>query len=344
MPDFIRHNPGSLAFQERDRVNRVRAIDDREQAVDTAIRGGLAEQGDLDPVSRRLVATPGGGATALAAQQADSNANHEMEVMAITALGAGEVPAARYWSQRAGLQIPEEYFQSQEAATRFATGSLVANRLYGQQNPNQAAAFLRTYLQSGDGALAFDAAGPVPDRRGGGGGSRQQAQYMIDEMTGFLVSQRTGEFVEQQRGYGVHVDPQTGARTTQPLPGMRYDEDREDVIPDPNYRPPLPQQPQGSAFNLGSLRAPQPYQARPSTQSQPTGGALMSESQFSGARAPQQSYGATEPQGGGTPTGQTDPATGLPIYLSPDGQYEYVVEDEPDERTVSRYGSDRANY
>jgi hypothetical protein len=140
------------------------------------------------PVLQRLVATPGAGAAAVnllqrgeseatrrqmasarglaAGTAADARTRAAAERNILYAIGRGEVDVARFLGQQIGMEIPEEILQNSLGRTRFAAGSLLAQRHYSG-DPQQAQVFLQNYIQTGDPMAAMRAAG-APNGRSAG--------------------------------------------------------------------------------------------------------------------------------------------------------------------------------
>ena len=164
---FIRANPATQAFDEREERNRLRREEERTFATDEAIRTGLAEneRARSDPVVGRLLDVPGAGETALNIQQQSAEREDEMERLAMTALGRGDMEVFRYYSDRSGLNVPPEIVNDARLRDLYSRGTLIAQRLYGRGNQGQAARFFNAFVQNGgDVQAAFGAVGSPAGR------------------------------------------------------------------------------------------------------------------------------------------------------------------------------------
>ncbi|MBX9701758.1 MAG: hypothetical protein K2X74_20150 [Acetobacteraceae bacterium] len=139
---------------------------------------------NMDPVLDQLTMTPGGGRAALGIireERADRRAEaregrmsrQQDERMALQALGRGDIDTYRFFARRSGGEmLPDEVLQNAATRARIATGGLLAQRIYGDDEEGQHR-FLNTYLRTGDAAQSLEAGGQP---RSGGRWSVQRVQ------------------------------------------------------------------------------------------------------------------------------------------------------------------------
>lgn len=177
--------------------------------------------GSTNPILRRLIAQPGGGQAAfdLYQQQAQQQAaaqqrEDEMEMVAIEALGKGDLATFRYFQQRTGIQVPEEIVNDATARRNLAVGAELATKFYSGDKA-QAQRFAAAFLQSGGDAMAaWNAAGPPRDK------PNVSLQTVMHE--GQRVLARMGDggqfmgFVQGPGGQPLQADAGTGAAGRSP--------------------------------------------------------------------------------------------------------------------------------
>ncbi len=167
-----------------------------------------------DPILSRLSQTPGGGATALSIlnnqsryDMAAGKRGDAYQRLAMQALGQGNTAVFQYYARLGGLNIPPEVVQNAGLAKRLATASLTAERIYGS-DPQQAAAFVQRYLQTGDVQAAFQMAGPPRSN------PRISIQQVYDEHEGIVRF-----FGVQTTGPGAGTAAPVAGSDGQPLTG-----------------------------------------------------------------------------------------------------------------------------
>jgi hypothetical protein len=129
-----------------------------------ASQGGFNSR--MDPLLSRLAQTPGGGSTALSILGSQSRYDmqmlkrqDQMQKNAMVALAKGDMGVFEYYANATGMKIPPHILQNAAVRSRLAVGSLAAYRVY-KNDPEQAAIFTNTFVQSGDVGMAARAAGP----------------------------------------------------------------------------------------------------------------------------------------------------------------------------------------
>lgn len=119
----------------------------------------------------QTLAQGGFGQEAQAAQSAQSAAQDQSERDAFVALAAygktgnpGDLANFQNLARNAGLEVPPEIVASATEAGLFATGSLMAEKIYGG-SPRQAGTFIKSFLDSdGDFTASAQAAGVPADK------------------------------------------------------------------------------------------------------------------------------------------------------------------------------------
>jgi hypothetical protein len=162
-----------------------------------APRGNVqAERGDLrqmvaerpsgmmqyGPILEELAEAPGGGEAALRLlgnanardqrlegdqlqlEQTFARDDDAMERLAMTALAHGDMDTFDYWSQRSGIQVPQQVLADKRQASLFGRGALLAEQFY-KGDQQQAVQFIQGYMQGGPQAGFAAAGAPISNQR-----------------------------------------------------------------------------------------------------------------------------------------------------------------------------------